>query len=49
MEKFEPIKMQELLSVSDPDADGGLTLTFQNGTSLRIRISDDKLVSEFSS
>ncbi len=49
MEKFEPLRMQELVGVSDPDPDGGLTLTFQNGASLRISISNGRLVSELSS
>ena len=26
MEKFDPIKMLELVKVEDPDTDGGLTL-----------------------
>lgn len=48
MEKFESIKMQELVRVEDPDSDGGLTLIFQNGKTLKIRIVDGKLASEFS-
>ncbi len=47
MEKFESIKMQELVRVVDPDPDGGLTLIFQNNKTLRIRISDGSLVAEF--
>jgi hypothetical protein len=29
MEKFDPIKMLELVKVEDPDADGGLTYFFK--------------------
>ena len=47
MEKFDPIRMQELVKVEDPDPDGGLTLVFQNGTTLRIRVVEGGLVSEF--
>lgn len=47
MEKFEPIKMQELVRVVDPDPDGGITMVFQNDKTLKIRVVDGKLVSEF--
>ena len=47
MEKFESIKMQELVRVVDPDSDGGITMVFQNDKTLKIRIVDGKLVSEF--
>ena len=55
MEKFDPIKMQELVKVIDPsDEEGGggdggrLTLVFQNGKTLYISIAGDGgLVSEF--
>ena len=48
MEKFDSIKMQELVKVIDPDSDGGLTLVFQNDKILKIRITDKgSLVSEF--
>lgn len=47
MEKFESIKMQELVRVMDPDSDGGITMVFQNDKTLKIRIVDGKLVSEF--
>ena len=29
MDKFEQIKMIELVKVDDPDSDGGITLVFQ--------------------
>ncbi|MEJ2259927.1 MAG: hypothetical protein P8X78_05400 [Nitrosopumilaceae archaeon] len=47
MEKFDQIKMQELVKVEDPDSDGGLTLIFQENKKLQIKIVDGKLVSEF--
>ena len=48
MEKFEPIKMTELVKVEDPDSEGNLTLIFENNKTLKIKIVDGKLVSEFS-
>ena len=47
MDKFESIRMQELVRVVDPDSDGGITMVFQNDKTLKIRIVDGKLVSEF--
>ncbi len=47
MEKFDQIKMLELVKVEDPDADGGLTLMFQEEKTLKIKVVDGKLVSEF--
>ena len=47
MEKFDAIKMLELVKVEDPDSDGGLTMIFQENKTLKIRIVDGKLVSEF--
>ena len=47
MEKFDPIKMAELVKVEDPDSDGGLTLIFQENKILKIKIVDGKLISEF--
>ncbi|MDH3278433.1 MAG: hypothetical protein OER82_07220 [Nitrosopumilus sp.] len=47
MEKFDPIKMIELVKVEDPDSDGGLTLIFQENKTLKIKVVDGKLVSEF--
>ena len=47
MEKFDSIKMLELVKVEDPDDDGGLTLTFQENKVLKINVVDDKLVSTF--
>ncbi|MDH5430607.1 MAG: hypothetical protein OEW78_01825 [Nitrosopumilus sp.] len=47
MEKFDPIKMLELVKIEDPDSDGGLTLFFQEDKILKIKVVDGKLVSEF--
>ena len=47
MGKFDPIKMIELVKVEDPDSDGGLTLIFQENKTLKIKVVDGKLVSEF--
>jgi len=47
MEKFDPLKMIELVKVEDPDSDGGLTLIFQDNKTLKIKVVDGKLVSEF--
>jgi hypothetical protein len=47
MAKFDPIKMLELVKVEDPDSEGGMTLFFQENKTLKIKIVDGKLVSEF--
>ncbi len=47
MGKFDPIKMLELVKVEDPDSEGGLTLIFQENKTLKIKIVDGNLVSEF--
>jgi len=47
MGKFDEIKMAELVKIEDPDSEGGLTLIFQNNKTLKIKIVDGKLVSEF--
>ena len=39
--------MLELVKVEDPDSEGGLTLIFQEDKTLRVRIVDGELVSEF--
>ncbi|MFM7796682.1 MAG: hypothetical protein ACKO7N_07950 [Candidatus Nitrosotenuis sp.] len=43
MAKFDGIRMQELISVEDPDKDGGITLVFQGDRYLHIKIKDGKL------
>lgn len=47
MTDYEPIRMAELVKIDDPDPEGGITLTFQDGKVLKIRIADGRLVSEF--
>ena len=47
MGKFDAIKMVELVKVEDPDSEGELTLIFQDNKTLKIKIVDGKLVSEF--
>ncbi len=39
--------MLELVKVEDPDSEGELTLIFQEDKTLKIKIVDGKLVSEF--
>jgi len=45
MEKYDPIKMIELVKVEDPDNEGGLTLVFSENKQVKIKIVDGKLVS----
>ncbi|MBA0908711.1 MAG: hypothetical protein ITD33_01360 [Nitrosarchaeum sp.] len=47
MDKFEQIRMIELVKVEDPDSDGGITLVFQENKILKIKIVDGKVVSQF--
>ncbi|KER06772.1 hypothetical protein AAA799E16_00494 [Marine Group I thaumarchaeote SCGC AAA799-E16] len=47
MEKYDAIKMLELVKIEDPDSDGGLTMIFQENKTLKIKIVDGKLVAEF--
>jgi hypothetical protein len=47
MEKYNQIKMLELVKVEDPDAEGGLTLYFQENKTLKIKNVDGKLVSNW--
>lgn len=47
MEKYDAIKMAELVKVEDPDSGGGLTLIFQDNKILKIKVVDGKLVSQF--
>ncbi|MFB5627723.1 MAG: hypothetical protein ACE5R5_05955 [Nitrosarchaeum sp.] len=47
MDKFEQIKMVELVKVEDPDSEGGMTLVFQGNKILKIKIVDGKIISQF--
>ncbi len=45
MEKYDPVKMVELVKVEDPDSEGGLTLVFNENKQVKIKIVDGQLVS----
>ena len=47
MGKYDSIRMVELVKVEDPDSEGGVTLIFQDNKTLKIKIVDGELVSEF--
>ena len=47
MGKFDSIKMVELVKIEDPDSEGGLTLVFRDNKTLKVKVVDGKLVSEF--
>ncbi len=47
MGKYDTIKMAELVKVEDSDSEGGLTLIFSENKTLKIKIVEGKLVSEF--
>ncbi len=46
MEKYDPIKMIELVKVEDPNSEGGITLVFTDNKQIKIKVVDGKLVSE---
>lgn len=46
MEKFDPIKMVELVKVVEPDSEDGLTLVFSDNKQVKIKVVDGKLESE---
>ena len=46
MDKFDGIRMQDLVKVEDPDSEGGLTLVFKENKILKIKVVDGKLSSE---
>lgn len=41
MDKFDPVRMQDLVRVDDPDADGGVTLTFKGGQTMKVGVGGD--------
>jgi len=47
MGKYDQIRMVEIVKIEDPDSEGGLTLIFQDNKTLKIKVVDGKLVSEF--
>lgn len=45
MDKFDPVRMQDLVRVDDPDPDGGVTLAFKGGQTMKVGVGGDgKLV-----
>ena len=45
MDKFDPVRMQDLVRVDDPDPDGGITLVFKGGQTMSVSVGGDgKLV-----
>lgn len=46
MDKFDAIRMAELVKIEDPDAEGGITLIFQNNKKMKIKIVNNKLESQ---
>ena len=46
MEKYDPIKMIELVKVEDPNTEDGITLVFTDTKQIKIKVVDGKLVSE---
>ena len=47
MGKFDAIRMVELVKVEDSDSGDELTLIFQDNKTLKIRVVNGELVSEF--
>jgi len=47
MEKYDDIRMLELVKIEDSDSGSEVTLFFQENKTLKIKVVDDKLVSEF--
>lgn len=48
MDKYDPIRMVELVKVEDPNSEGGITLIFTDNKQVKIKAVDGKLVSEVS-
>ncbi|MFB5611222.1 MAG: hypothetical protein ACE5R3_03430 [Nitrosopumilaceae archaeon] len=48
MDKYDPIRMAELVKVEDPNNEGGLTLIFTDNKQIKLKVADGKLVSEVS-
>ncbi len=47
MGKYDELKMLELVKIEDSDSGSEVTLFFQENKTLKIKVVDDKLVSEF--
>ena len=46
MEKYDLIKMIELVKVEDPNSEDGITLVFTDNKQSKIKVAEGKLVSE---
>ena len=46
MEKYDPIKMIELVKVEDPNSEDGITFVFTDNKQIKIKVVNGKLVSE---
>jgi hypothetical protein len=47
MGKFDDLRMLELVKIEDSESGSEVTLFFQENKTLKIKVVDDKLVSEF--
>lgn len=47
MGKYDDLRMLELVKIEDSDSGSEVTLFFQENKTLKIKVVDDKLVSEF--
>ena len=47
MGKYDELRMLELVKIEDSDSGTEVTLFFQENKTLKIKVVDDKLVSEF--
>jgi hypothetical protein len=47
MGKYEELKMKEIVKIEDSDSGDELTVTFTDSKTMKIKVVDNKLVSEF--
>ena len=47
MGKYDDLRMLELVKIEDSESGSEITLFFQENKTLKIKVVDDKLVSEF--
>jgi hypothetical protein len=47
MGKYDDLRMLELVKIEDSESGSEVTLFFQENKTLKIKVVDDKLVSEF--
>ncbi len=48
MDKYDSIRMAELVKVEDPNSDGGITLIFTDNKQIKIKVVDGKLEADVS-